>query len=362
MTSATPFELLEGTLRCLADGLTVVDGAERVAYWNLRAEEFFGLHASDWTGASVHKLYRALAELTNNSDQVIIQFAQAAAHPETMPAVQFQLVNPHARAVEAQWFDLQDATGHPHGYGLVFRDITRERELDEMKSQLLSIVSHELRTPLASIKGFTTTLLRDDVNWDEATQRDFLKIIDDESDRLGELIDNLLDMSQTEAGALRMDREAVQLRNLIREAQERVARHSDTHWFVLDLPAQLPRVWADPRRVRQVLNNLLENAIKYSPSGGQITITCEVEGDFVVVSVADQGPGIPSEYIDRVFDRFFQVDSASTRKSGGIGLGLAIAKGIVEGHGGRIWVESTPGQGSVFRFTLPLLREVDHRG
>ncbi len=357
MTPATQFELLEGALRCLADGLAVVDGAGRIAYWNARAEEFFGLHAVEWQGGEVRELYRALARLTPNEQQVMDQFVQAAAHPETMPAVQFQLVNPHARAVEAQWFDLQDAGGQPQGYGLLFRDVTREKELDQMKNQLLSIVSHELRTPLASIKGFTTTLLRDDVQWDEATQRDFLKIIEEESDRLGELIDNLLDMSQTEAGALRIDKEALQLRNLVREAQERVARRSDSHWFVVDLPAQLPRVWADPRRIRQVLNNLLENAIKYSPNGGQITITCEVEGDFVVVSVADQGQGIAAEHFGRVFERFFQVDSASTRKSGGIGLGLAIAKGIVEAHGGRIWVESVPGQGSIFRFTLPLVKE-----
>ncbi len=359
MTPATQFELLEGALRCLADGLAVVDDTQRVAYWNARAEEFFGLKATEWVGADIQEVYRALAALTENGERLYGQFVDAAAHPEKMPAVQFQLVNPHARAVEAQWFDLQDADRRPQGYGLLFRDVTREKELDQMKNQLLSIVSHELRTPLASIKGFTTTLLRDDVQWDEATQRDFLKIIEEESDRLGELIDNLLDMSQTEAGALRIDREAVQLRNLVREAQERVSRRSDSHWFVVDLPAQLPRVWADPRRVRQVLNNLLENAIKYSPNGGQITVTCEVEGDFVLVSVADQGQGIPQEYFNRVFDRFFQVDSASTRKSGGIGLGLAIAKGIVEAHGGRIWVESAPGQGSVFRFTLPLFREED---
>ncbi len=226
-----------------------------------------------------------------------------------------------------------------------------------MKNQLLSIVSHELRTPLAAIKGFTTTLLRDDVRWDDATQRDFLKIIEEETDRLGELIDNLLDMSQIEAGALRVEKEPLQLRTIIREAKDRAARRTEAHWFVMDLPAELPRVWADPRRVRQVLNNLLENAIKYSPSGGQITITCEVEGDHVVVGVADQGKGIPPEYLDKIFERFFQVDAASTRKTGGSGLGLSIAKGIIEAQGGKIWAESQPGPGTVFRFTLPIVKE-----
>ncbi|MGB8648063.1 MAG: ATP-binding protein [Anaerolineae bacterium] len=350
-------QLLEGALRSLADGLVVVDAAGRIAFWNARAEEFFGLHAGEWQGADVEGLYRALAGQTDDPDKRMVQFQEGAAALDKTPPVDFTVSRPRPRTIAAQWFDLQDDSGRGQGYGILFRDVTREKELDQMKNQLLSIVSHELRTPLAAIKGFATTLLRDDVSWDEATQRDFIKIIDEESDRLGELIDNLLDMSQAEAGILRIDREPVHLRNLVREAKDRVARRSETHWFVVDLPSHLPRVWADPRRVRQVLNNLLENAIKYSPGGGQITITCEVEGEHVVVSVADQGPGIPPEYLDRIFERFFQVDSKSTRKTGGIGLGLSIVKGIVEAHGGRIWAESTPGQGSIFRFTLPFVPE-----
>jgi PAS domain S-box-containing protein len=349
--------LIEGALHSLADGLAVIDDAGRVAYWNARAEEFFGLPARDWLNAPVLDLYRAIAAHTSDPGARLAQFASAAEHPDIMPTVEFLVTDPRERTVEAQWFGLKAAEGEALGYGVLFRDVTREKELDQMKNQLLSIVSHELRTPLAAIKGFTTTLLRDDVRWDEATQRDFLKIIEEETDRLGELIDSLLDMSQIEAGALRVEKEPVQLRNLVREAKDRAARRTEAHWFVMDLPAELPRVWGDPRRIRQVLNNLLENAIKYSPNGGQITITCEVEGDHVVVSVADQGKGIPADYADKIFERFFQVDAASTRKTGGSGLGLSIAKGIVTAHGGKIWVESQPGQGSVFRFTLPIVKE-----
>ena len=243
-------------------------------------------------------------------------------------------------------------------YRVLWRDVTHDKELEQMKNQLLSTVPHGLRTPLASIKGFATTLLRQDVTWDEATQREFLRIIEEESNRLEELIDNLLSMSQVEAGALRIAAEPVRLRRLVREAVEVAQRRTESHWFVVDLPAgSCRRVWADPRRTRQVLNNLLENAIKYSPGGGQITVTCEDEGDFVKVSVADQGQGIPSEFLERIFDRFFQADGASTRMTGGSGLGLAIAKGIVEAHHGTIWAESTQGQGSLFRFTLPILRD-----
>jgi signal transduction histidine kinase len=228
-----------------------------------------------------------------------------------------------------------------------------------MKSQLLSTVSHELRTPLASIKGFATTLLRQDVKWDEATQRDFLRIIEEETDRLAEIIDNLLDMSQIEAGALRIAKEPVQLRQMIREVVDEMRMRTEAHYFVVDLPAELPRVLIDPRRIRQVLHNLIGNAIKYS-KGGQITVACEVESDRrgepgrMVVSVADQGEGIQPQFIDKIFERFFQVDGASTRRVGGSGLGLSISRGIVEAHGGKIWVESVVGQGSTFRFTLPL--------
>ncbi len=362
MVVSSTDRLIEGALRSLADGLAVVDSARRVAYWNARAEEFFNLRADEWLHARDIDLYRALAARASDSDARLTQFLAAAEHPDALPLVEFSVTISHPRAVEAQWFALPAEGEATPGYGILFRDVTREKELDQMKNQLLSIVSHELRTPLSAIKGFTTTLLREDVQWDEATQRDFLKIIEEESDRLGELIDNLLDMTQIEAGALRISKEPLQLRNLVREAKDRAAHRSEAHWFVMDLPAELPRVWADPRRIRQVLNNLLENAIKYSPQGGQITIACEVEGDHVLVSVADQGPGIPTEYLDKIFERFFQVDAASTRKIGGSGLGLSIAKGIVEAHSGKIWAESSPGQGSVFRFTLPLVKEEDVNG
>jgi len=222
-----------------------------------------------------------------------------------------------------------------------------------MKSQLLSTVSHELRTPLASIKGFATTLLRQDVKWDDATQRDFLRIIEEESDRLTEIIDNLLEMSQIEAGALRIEKDPMQLRALIRDIVDEMRMRTEAHYFVTDLPALLPRVHADPRRIRQVLRNLLENAIKYTKAG-QITITTEVERDQVLISVADQGQGIPAKYLDKIFERFFQVDGASTRRVGGSGLGLAISRGIVEAHAGKIWAENGAPNGSVFRFTLPL--------
>lgn len=349
-------QLAGEALRSLADGLAIVDSEDRVVFVNPRAETFFGLESMDWRSIPAQALYRAIADRTSRGDALVHELDNAAGRAEDMPRVEFAILDPDERVVEAKWFPLRDDQMQPLGYGVLFRDVTREKELDQLKSQLLSTVSHELRTPLSSIKGFTTTLLRDDVRWDEPTQRDFLKIIEEESARLEELIDDLLDMSQLETGTLRVNPEPTQLRSLLRDGVERMRRQSEAHWFVLDLPSDLPRVWADAKRVRQVLHNLLENAVKYSPEGGQITIACEVEGENLIVSVGDQGPGIPSKYREQIFERFFQVDGAATRKTGGSGLGLAISKGIVDAHGGKIWVESAEGQGSVFRFSLPLVK------
>ncbi len=355
--ATTTRDLAQDALTSLADGLTLVDDDARIALLNPRAEEMFDVRATDWLGAEIDDLYRALAK-NSGGEFLAERFENYAARADTMPRFEFTLRVPSEKVIEAKWFALRGME-HGNAYGVLWRDVTRDKEVDAMKTQLLSTVSHELRTPLASIKGFATTLLRQDVRWDEATQREFLRIIEEESNRLEELIDNLLDMSQVEAGALRIQREPVQLRRLVREAVENAQRLTEAHWFVMDLASELPRVWADPRRVRQVLNNLLENAIKYAPNGGQVTVTCEVENEFVITSVADQGEGIPRELLERVFDRFFQVDGASTRKTGGSGLGLAIAKGIVEAHGGTIWAESAAGQGSVFRFSLPIVKESD---
>lgn len=351
--------LAEDALTRLADGVLLVDDQGRVAFTNPRAHELFALEPSEWVGQLAAEYFAAIARNSAVGDVLAERFLHQAERAQEMPHFEFVLRSPQERIVEAKWFAL---TRHAHkggAYGVLWRDLTRDKELEQLKSQLLATVSHELRTPLASIKGFASTLLREDVRWDQATQQEFLRIIEDESNRLEELIDNLLDMSQVEAGGLRIAREPVQLRRPVREAVEQAQRRTEAHWFVVDMPAELPRVWADPRRIRQVLNNLLENAVKYSPQGGQIMVACEVRGDVVMVSVADQGQGIPPEDMERVFDRFFQVDGASTRKTGGSGLGLAIAKAIVEAHHGTIWAEAAPGQGSVFRFTLPIVKQED---
>ncbi|MBV8715688.1 MAG: GAF domain-containing protein [Chloroflexi bacterium] len=239
------------------------------------------------------------------------------------------------------------------------RKVAALRELDRMKTELLGTVSHELRTPLGSIKGYATTLLTHGNRLRKDEQREFLEIIDSEADRLRDLIENLLDLSRLEAGVLRIDREPARLARSAREVTRKVQLTASGHQVVLDWPDDDPLVDADEKRIYQVMQNLITNSVKYSPDGGCITLSARSRGRELIVSVTDEGLGIPASEIDKIFDRFHRVQTEMSRGIGGTGLGLAICKGLIEAHGGRIWAESGgDGKGSTFRFTLPLLADV----
>lgn len=242
------------------------------------------------------------------------------------------------------------------------REVANLKKLDRMKTELLGTVSHELRTPLASIKGYATTMLEleESGGLSDEERREFLQVIDSESDRLRELISNLLDMSRIEAGVMKVDPAPVRLGRLMKTAAERTQHMTELHRVLVDWRSDR-LVMADAPRVLQVVTNLLANAVKYSPEGGDIRIGQRVGTGWLEVSVADQGVGIPPRELPKVFDRFHRVEGEISRRVGGTGLGLAISKGLVEAHGGRIWVESEPGVGSVFTFTLPLCREEEEQ-
>jgi signal transduction histidine kinase len=345
---------LDSVMNSLVDGLILFNRRGQIAYLNPCAETMLDLPALTLMGQALDGMEQSLAERIAQPDQVLAQLRAAAREPQEAVAVEFALSTAKARTLQARFFLIKDVAGEDLGIGLLLHDITKEKELDEMKSQLLSTVSHELRTPLASIKGFATTLLREDVKWEEPTRREFLAIIDQESDRLTELIGNLLEMSRVEAGTLRVEPEPTDLRPIIEETAAEFQMMTHNHQIQLSLPPALPLVQADPRRARQVLRNLVENAVKYSPEGGAITIETDVTADHVQISVTDQGIGIEPQHLDHIFNRFFQVDSASTRQVGGSGLGLSICRAIVEAHGGLVWAESQAGVGSTFFFTIPL--------
>jgi signal transduction histidine kinase len=239
------------------------------------------------------------------------------------------------------------------------REVAALKKIDRLKTELLSTVSHELRTPLGSIKGYATTLLEHGEILSPEEAREFLGIIDSESDRLDELIRNLLDMSRLEAGVLRIDREPTDMAEVARSCIQRVQRLTERHQLQMEWGVdQLADI--DPRRIAQIVTNLLENAVKYSPDGGEIVLTGQPQGQgagaMLQISVADQGVGIPQRDLHRVFDRFHRVEGEISKRVGGTGLGLAICKRLVEAHGGKIWVESRLGKGSTFYFTVPLVR------
>lgn len=228
-------------------------------------------------------------------------------------------------------------------------------EAAHLKLDVISMLSHEMRTPLASIKGYATALLLDDAEWDSTTRCEFLHIIDEESDRLSRLIEGILESASIDANALRIDLEPVLIPHIARRVIDRIAIQSDIHQFVVMFPSDFPVVEADAGRIEQVLTNLIDNAVKYSPEGGLTVVRGEVQPDEVVISVVDQGTGIEREDLNKLFDRFFRASSGRRRVSG-TGLGLPISASIVRAHGGRIWAESTVGRGTTLAFTIPHVR------
>lgn len=234
------------------------------------------------------------------------------------------------------------------------RDITRFREADALKDTFISIVSHELKTPVAIIKGYAETLHRPEARRDDTLVEEMLGGIIQESDRLARLVDDLLDASRLQAGGLPFhDVEEVDLPFLIRRVVERYSTQTDQHVIKVEIPRDFPYVQGDPRRLEQVIDNLVSNAIKYSPRGGVVDIRGRSTPAEVILTVSDEGVGIPLEEQERIFDRFYRVEGPETRAVSGTGLGLYITRAIVEAHGGRCWVSSTPGQGATFFVALP---------
>lgn len=227
-----------------------------------------------------------------------------------------------------------------------------QRELARMQEEFISTISHELRTPLGFIKGYVTTLLRDDAAWEGEARKEFLHIIDDEADRLRELIDNLLDSSRLESGTLGMAREPVRVASLLRDTISRATSMYPELEFVADFPDDLPMIELDGTRISQVLDNLISNAAKYAPDA-PVTIRARVKSDQLEVSVIDEGPGIPAEHTAHLFERFYRVPDNS-RSARGTGLGLYICRKIIEAHEGDISVDTEPGRGTRFHFRIPL--------
>jgi PAS domain S-box-containing protein len=234
------------------------------------------------------------------------------------------------------------------------REIETLKHIERLRTELLANISHELRSPLTSIKGFSTMLLEYDKRLSDKDKRKFLKTIDLSTDRLLELIDQLLDMSRLDAGILKIENKPTNINKVMRDAVNEAQVSSATHRLQLDLPRNLPRLSIDARRIRQVLENLISNAVKYSKPNTEIKIAAHCDDHELLISVADEGMGIPQEELPRVFDRFFRSQKGQVEGIQGVGLGLSICKRLVEAEGGRIWMESEEGKGSICSFSLPI--------
>lgn len=226
---------------------------------------------------------------------------------------------------------------------------------DKLKSEVMATLSHELRTPLTAIKGYSTALLIDDISWSEEKRSEFLQMIDTECENLQTMINDILDSSLIDVGELAIEPQPIRMERLVQDIADDMQRRTDIHKLFVDFPEEFPIVDADPRRMTQVLRNILDNAIKYSPNGGLVVIRGEVRTIDVVISIADQGVGISAEDLIPLFEKYFRVKAPTGYHVAGTGLGLPVARSIVEAHDGRIWAESKVDQGTTLYFSLPLV-------
>ena len=345
---------LDAILEYSADGVLILDSAQRIQVFNRALSRLTGWTASEALG--------------RNHDEVI-RWAHLETDRDLSDAVAGGWPLPSARPLYVEG-DLRRKRGGTVSVGMIYaplfgqdrrlvniianvRDITRFREADEIKSTFVSVISHELKTPVALIQGYAETLLRKDARWDPKTREESLEVILEEADRLHHLIDNLLDASRLEAGKLPLEKEPVAVDRLAERVAERFRTQTDAHQINVAFPEDFPVIQGDPTRLEQVLNNLLSNAIKYSPEGGPIDITGSPAADRVTITVTDRGVGIPFEEQPHIFESFYRGSREYQQQTAGAGLGLYLAKAIVEAHGGEIWVESDPGEGAAFSFSLP---------
>ncbi|HEV2236597.1 MAG TPA: ATP-binding protein, partial [Ktedonobacterales bacterium] len=347
---------LEAIMGSMTDGLVLAGADGRVLYANPGAALLTGLRMESLatgTIGSVHSALRAAVVEPERYDRALAEAEVGTVPGWTIEAGQ----GASRRAIALRLFAVRDDAGDSIGRGLLLRDVTLERDADEFKTTLLTAVGHELRTPLAAIKGHASTLLQDDVTWSPAEQQHSLRIMAAEVDRITDLVRDLLDLSQQQAGVLPLHREEWRLADLIASAAQRV--DADALRVEVALPGDLPLVSVDRARVEVVLRNLLENALAY---GGTIaTVSATAYHDVIEVAVHDDGPGIEPDALAHLFERFYRSGYGMRRRSQGTGLGLAICKAFVEAHGGAITAESGTG-GATIRFTLPLAAPVSQPG
>jgi two-component system phosphate regulon sensor histidine kinase PhoR len=333
----------EALFNSMAEGLLLLDRDSKIQLANRAFNSLFGV-TSDIRSLSIMEALRLheLAELT--------EFLGTA---RQVVDAELRLLPPNERWLQVNGAAIFDSAGQRQGTILVFHDLTRLKQLERTRQEFVANVSHELRTPLSLIKGYVETLL-DGAKDNPEVAAKFLQTIDRNAERLKLLIEDLLTISELESGRLRLDLQPVALRPLIEKVIADFKSRAEAKQVRLVDESTDLHVRADAGRLEQVLCNLIDNAIKYGRNQGTVSVrTRPVNGRQVEVAVADDGPGIPPESLERIFERFYRVDKARSREQGGTGLGLSIVKHIVANHGGKAWAKSEFGRGSVFYFTVP---------
>ena len=330
----------------MLEGVLLLDATGRVQFTNTACRRFFDLDA-DVRGRTLLEAFRC-----NELAVVAVEAAKAG----RVNGKELELeVGGDARLIQVNAVALVGPEGRPDGVLMVLHDATRLRQLESTRREFVANVSHELRTPLSLIKGSVETLL-DGAASQPAIASKFLDIIDRHCDRLTFLIEDLLTLSRLESGQLAINYDTVQLRSHVADVFDDFHRKAADRGVGLlnEVPEGL-RARADSDRLDQVLSNLIDNAIKYGRPGGSVRVEGREAdgGELIELSVVDDGPGIPAEAAERVFERFYRVDTARSREQGGTGLGLSIVKHIIQAHGGEVRLDTAPGRGAAFRFTLP---------
>jgi two-component system phosphate regulon sensor histidine kinase PhoR len=338
---------LQAILGAMVEGVVAVDSTQLVVHANRAAARILGVDAGSTAGRRLWEVTR-LRPILDAVAAALQSGAEARSEARA-------LSQPQEVVVEVVVTPLRDAGGQVSGAVVVLHDVTELRRLETVRRDFVANVSHELKTPLQAIQGLVETVL-DDGAMDAGVRQRFLGRIGEQSARLSSLVRDLLALARIESAEGALDRRPLDLREPVRESVSRllVAAESKGLRLTADLPSDPVRIHGDEEALREVVDNLVDNAIKYTPSGGAARVTLRAEGDDAVLEVKDSGIGIEQAHVERIFERFYRVDKARSRELGGTGLGLSIVKHVVSAHGGRVSVESAPGEGSTFRVRLPL--------
>jgi PAS domain S-box-containing protein len=348
---------LDALVDSAADGILILNSDLTIERCNIAFEKLYGYPRKDIQS----KTHEEIIRWTHRPEGLTLEEAEASGWPLTNNAYLYvegdlQRPEPPPLPVGITYAPLMSDNGSLRNIIATVRDITKFRNAEQIKNTFVSIVSHELKTPVALIKGYVSTLRREDASWDKAVIKDSLAVIEEEADHLAAMIDDLLDASRLQAGGLTTKLSDISLPALVDRLAERFRTQTDHHTILVDFPDNFPIILADETRIAQVITNLLSNAIKYAPKG-EIRINGQVRPEQVIISISDQGPGIDPADIPYIFDRFYRSEQA-VRQTKGAGLGLYLAKAIIEAHGGRIWVDPQPGSGARICFSLPRSREM----